>query len=84
MTQSSEKIAIAAMTATSSVPQFEEGFLTQKMSMQEMEEGVGYTKAKKRELRETTPGLGKTHIRECLLKAESSKDEDKAKGVRSK
>ena len=53
------------------------------MTLQEMEEGVRYTKAKKRELRDTATGLRKTHLRECLLKAESSKDEEKAKSVKA-
>ena len=53
------------------------------MTLQEMEEGVRYTKAKKRELRDTAPELRKTHLRECLLKAESSKDEEKAKSVKA-
>ena len=53
------------------------------MTLQEMEEGVRYTKAKKRELRDTAPWLRKTHLRECLLKAESSKDEGKAKSIKA-
>ena len=45
--------------------------------------GINIGFGKKRELLDTAPGLIKTHLRERLLKAESSKDEGKAKGVKA-
>ena len=54
------------------------------LPVEQMKEGLRYTKERKRLLQETHKGLQQVHMRECLVREEAEENLTKVKGIKAK
>jgi hypothetical protein len=54
------------------------------LSMEELEDGLQFCRIRKAELRQQANGLRKVHLRDCLLDAQSKRQNERAKAIKLK
>ena len=54
------------------------------LSMEELEDGLQFCRIRKAELRQQAKGLRKVHLRDCLLDAQSKRQNERAKAIKLK
>jgi len=54
------------------------------LSMEELEDGLQFCRIRKAELRQQAKGLRKVHLRDCLLDAQSKRQNERANAIKLK